>query len=65
MIIDRDPLRTPTRRRLTEVENEVQALADRVDALLDAVSRIARQQYRSPHLPENVLTSALRGARRR
>jgi hypothetical protein len=47
------------------LEAEVQDLAGRVDALLEAVARIARQHYRSPHLPENTLTAALRDARRR
>lgn len=64
-IIDRESRREPTRRRLTELETEVQDLADRVDALLEAVGRMARDHYRSPLLPENRLSSALHDARRR
>lgn len=64
-IIDRELKREPTRRRLTELETEVEVLAGRVDALLDAISRMASQHYRSPLLPENSLTSALHHARRR
>lgn len=64
-IIDRESRRDVTRRRLTEVENEVQELAGRVDALLEAVALMARQHYRSPLLPENSLNSHLRDARRR
>ena len=64
-IIDRESRRDTTRRRLTEVENEVHELAGRVDALLEAVALMARQHYRSPLLPENSLNSYLRDARRR
>lgn len=64
-ILERDLRREPTRRRLSELEAEVQDLAQRVDALLEAVARMARQHYRSPHLPENTLTAAVRDARRR
>jgi hypothetical protein len=64
-ILERDIRREPTRRRLTELESEVHDLAARVDALLDAVARMARQHYRSPQLPENSLSSALHSARRR
>jgi len=63
-ILDRDTRKEPTRRRLTELESEVHDLAGRVDALLEAVSRMARQHYRSPHLPENILTTQLQDARR-
>ena len=63
-IIDREPRRDATRRRLTEVENEVHDLAERVDALLAAVAHMARQHYRSPLLPENSLNSHLSNARR-
>jgi ElaB/YqjD/DUF883 family membrane-anchored ribosome-binding protein len=63
-ILERDIRREPTRRRLTELEAEVQDLAERVEALLEAVARMARQHYRSPHLPENSLTASLRDARR-
>ena len=64
-ILDRDTRREPTRRRLTELESEVHDLAERVDALLEAVSRMARQHYRSPQLPENSLNALLHEARRR
>ena len=64
-IIDRESRRDLTRRRLTEVENEVHELAARVDALLEAVAHMARQHYRSPLLPENTLNSYLHEARRR
>jgi len=64
-IIDRESRRDLTRRRLTEVENEVHELAARVDALLEAVAHMARQHYRSPLLPENALHNHLREARRR
>ena len=63
-ILDRDTRKEPTRRRLTELEAEVHDLAARVDALLEAVGRMARQHYRSPHLPENILTTQLHEARR-
>jgi hypothetical protein len=63
-ILDRDIRKEPTRRRLTELESEIHDLAGRVDALLEAVSRMARQHYRSPHLPENILTTQLHEARR-
>jgi hypothetical protein len=64
-ILEREIKREPTRRRLTELESEVHELAGRIDALLEAVARMARQHYRSPHLPENTLSAALHDARRR
>ena len=64
-IIDRESRRDATRRRLTELEDEVHDLANRVDALLAAVARMARQHYRSPLLPENTISTALHEARRR
>jgi hypothetical protein len=64
-IIDRETRREPTRRRLTELEGEVHELSARVDALLEAITRLARQHYCSPLLPENTLRSALYDARRR
>jgi hypothetical protein len=64
-ILERDTRREPTRRRITELEREVEQLNHRVDALLEAVSRMARQHYRYPLLPENALSSFLHDARRR
>jgi hypothetical protein len=64
-VIDRDARREPTRRRIAELEREVGELNDRVEALLEAVSRMARQHYRYPLLPQNSLSSALHDARRR
>ena len=64
-IIDRDTRWEPRRRPLTELEQEVHDLAERVDALLEAVSRMARQHYRSPLLPENSLSAAVHDAHRR
>ena len=64
-ITARETKREPARRRLTELEHEVHDLAERVDSLLEAVARMARQHYRSPLLPENSLSSAVRDARRR
>ena len=64
-ILARDIRRPPAQSRLTELEAEVQALAERVDALLEAVTRMARQHYRFPLLPQNTLSSALHDARRR
>ena len=64
-IIDRESRRDATRRRLTELEDEVHELAGRVDALLEAVAHMARQHYRSPLLPENSLNNYLHQARRR
>ncbi|MGH2979575.1 MAG: hypothetical protein ACRDLQ_08050 [Solirubrobacterales bacterium] len=64
-IIDRETTRELTRRRPTDLEHEVQHLNERVDALLEAVSRMARQHYRYPLLPQNSLSSALHDARRR
>jgi hypothetical protein len=52
-------------RRARRLEGEVEELNARIDALLEAVSRMARQHYRYPLLPENSLSSALHDARRR
>jgi hypothetical protein len=70
---DRTPLRDgPVARRrirrkedVERLEQEVLGLNERLDALLEAVNRMARQHYRSPLLPENSLSSALHDARRR
>jgi len=52
-------------RRVGQLEDEVEQLTARVDALVEAVSRMARQHYRYPLMPENSLSSALHDARRR
>jgi hypothetical protein len=64
-IIDRESRRDTGRRRIVQLEAEVETLSERVDALLEAVNRMARQHYRHPLLPENSLSSALHHARRR
>jgi hypothetical protein len=53
------------RRRVRQLEEEVEQLTARVDALVEAVSRMARLHHRSPLMPENSLSSALHDARRR
>jgi len=65
--MDRIPLRDGPvgRRRVRQLEDEVEQLTARVDALVEAVSRMARQHYRYPLMPENSLSSALHDARRR
>jgi hypothetical protein len=62
-IIDRENV--TVRRRARRLEVEVEELNQRIDALLEAVSRMARQHYRYPLLPENSLSSSLHDARRR
>ena len=64
-IIDRDNRREHSRRRIAELEAELRELNDRIDALVDAVARMARQHYRPRMLPENSISSALHDARRR
>jgi hypothetical protein len=64
-IIEQHTGREPTGSRIADLEQEVEQLNRRVDALLEAVSRMARQHYRYPLLPENTLSSALHDARRR
>ena len=65
--MDRAPLRDGPvgRRRVRQLEDEVAQLTARVDALVEAVSRMARLHYRYPLMPENSLSSALHHARRR
>ena len=53
------------RRRARQLEDEVEQLTARLDALVEAVSRMAPLHYRSPLMPENSLSSALHDARRR
>ena len=53
------------RRRVRQLEDEVALLTARVDALVEAVGRMARLHYRYPLAPENSLSSALHDARRR
>jgi hypothetical protein len=62
-IIDRENI--IVRRRARRLEEEVEELNQRLDALVEAVNRMARQHYRYPLLPENSLSSALHDARRR
>jgi len=64
-ILERDTRREPTRRRVADLEREVEQLNHRVEALLEAVSRMARQHYRYPLLPQNALSASLHDARRR
>ena len=64
-ILERDIRREPTRRRVADLEREVEQLNHRVEALLEAVSRMAHQHYRYPLLPQNALSSSLHDARRR
>jgi hypothetical protein len=45
--------------------SELEAIHARIDALLEAVSIIAEDQYRAPGLPENRLNAALYSATRR
>ena len=65
--MDRAPLRdSPVgRRRVRQLEDEVEQLTARVDALVEAVGRMAQLHYRYPLMPENLLSSALHDARRR
>ena len=65
--MDRAPLRDGPvgRRRVRQLEDEVAQLTARVDALVEAVGRMAQQHYRYPLMPENSLSSALHDARRR
>ena len=65
--MDRAPLRDGPvgRGRVRQLEEEVAQLTARVDALVEAVSRMARLHYRYPLMPENSLSSALHDARRR
>jgi hypothetical protein len=64
-IIDRENRRDHARRRIADLEAEVTELNGRIDALVEAVARMARQHYRPPMLPENSISSALHDARRR
>ena len=65
-MMDRTPLRDgPVGRRGVRLEDEMEQLTARVDALVEAVSRMARQHYRYPLMPENSLSSALHDARHR
>ena len=66
-MLDKAPLRDGPagRRGVRELEDEVEQLTARLDALVQAVSRMARLHYRYPLMPENSLSSALHVARRR
>ena len=66
-MMDRTPLSDGPlgRRRARQLEDEVEQLTARVDALVEAVRRMAPLHYRSPLMPENSLSSALHDARRR
>ena len=66
-MMDKAPLRDGPvgRRRARQLEDEVEQLTARVDALVEAVMRMAPLHYRSPLMSENSLSSALHDGRRR